>query len=275
MVADLKINNVISYYIKNFCYILLFAIVPAVFCGLFMRPFALFETLYQYPNLTIETFADLFLAVYSADWLYWVLSIVGILLLLIFISLFIGKVEAHFRTGKFDLSWHNVRGINYNLAGVTKTMLFVIVLNFVVNLLTLLLIYLMHFIFSINGVPTVAGTIVNWVIAVVALWLQARITTYFMFAGLDSIIMGSPYTVAMGNASHAIAKRGWDMFLAEIVPFVLAILLTVLGCWLDIVWLTNIVSILILFPYIVILGMVNFFDHYDIKRYDNRKYYLR
>jgi len=235
----------------------------------------MFETLYEYPTLTLNTFAEFFYAVYSYTWWQWLLLLGGLVLLFIFASMLIGKIEAHFRTGKFDLGWHNSRGLNYNLIEISKALILMLVASLIINLLTILLMFLTHFILSINGIMTTTGVVIIWIIGVINILLQARVSTYFMLAGLDSIIMGSPYTVALGNASLAIAKNFWDIFFAELVPFAFAVIITILGCFLGVTWLTNIISILVLFPYIAILGMVNIFDYYGITRYDNRKYYLR
>jgi len=271
----MRVGSVLDYYMKNFLYIMIFVLAPAIFIGIFLRPFSMIEMLCDYPSLELNTFGDLFCTVYSWGLLEVLAMVAGLILVLIFVSLLIGKVEGHFRTGKFDLNSHEWRGLNYNLASVTKTIVALGVACFVLNLLALLLMYLMHFLFTINTGAMVVSNILCWIIGLFNLLVQARLVILFLLAGLDSIVMGSPYTVALSNASHALAKDVKDTWVCTLLPFAIMLVLTVIGNLLGITILTNILSILVMMPWLIIYSMIRFFDHYNIPRYDNSKYYVR
>ena len=271
----MRIGSVLNYYVKNFLYIMIFVIAPAIFIGVFLEPFSMIEMLCKYPSLEISTFGDLFNKVYSIGWLEVLAMVAGVILVLICMSLLIGKIEGHFRTGKMELISHEWRGLNYNLAGVTKSTFFLLVICFVLNIVSMLLMYFMHFLFAINVGSVVASSILYWIIGLANLVLQARLVILFMMAGLDSIIMGSPYSVALSNASSALSKDVIDTWVCSLLPFLVMLVLTVIGTFLNITILTNILSIIVLMPWIVVYGMIRFFDHYNLTRYDNRKYYIR
>lgn len=271
----MRISSVLDYYIKNFLYIIIFVIAPAIFIGVFLKPFSMIEMLCRYPGLDINTFGDLFGTVYSWGWLEVLAMIAGVILILICLSLLIGKIEGHFRTGKMQLFTHEWRGLNYNLAGVTKSTILLGVVCFVLNVVALLLMYFMHFLFAINVGSIIVSSILCWIIGLANLVLQARLSTLFIMAGLDSIIMGSPYTVALSNASIALSKDIMDTWVCTLLPYVVILILTVIGVLLNVTILTNILSIIVIMPWMVVYGMIRFFDHYSITRYDIRKYYVR
>lgn len=271
----MRIGSVLNYYVKSFLYIMIFVIAPAVFIGVFLRPFSMIEMLFRYPVLEIGTFGDLFCAVYSWGWLEVLAMIAGVILILICMSLLIGKIEGHFRTGKMELFSHEWRGLNYNLAGVTKSTMSLMIVCFVLNVVAMLLMYFMHFLFAINIGSIVVSSILCWVIGLANLVLQARLLILFIMAGLDSIVMGSPYTVALSNASIALSKDVLDTWVCALIPFVVMIFLTVIGTLLNITILTNILSIMVMMPWAIVYCMIRFFDYYNLTRYDNRKYYVR
>lgn len=271
----MRVGSVLNYYVKNFLSIMIFAIAPAVFIGIFLRPFSMIEMLCRYPELELNTFGDLFGTVYSWGWLQVLVMLAGVILMLLCLSLLIGKIEGHFRTGKMELFSHEWRGLNYNLAGVTKSLISLMIICFVLNIVAMLLMYFMHFLFAINVGSIVVSSILCWIIGLANLVLQSRLVILFMLAGLDCIVMGSPYTVGISNASIALSKDILDTWVCSLLPFVVMILLTIVGTFLGITILTNILSMLVMIPWLVIYSMIRFFDYYNITRYDNRKYYVR
>ena len=269
----MELRKVLSYYFKNILYMLLFAVIPAVFLGLLVHPFSIVEMLYNYPQMTSFSFADFFGAVYGLGAWGVLWFVLGFVVVVAFVSFLLGKIEWHFRTGKFDLSNHNARGLNNNLGSISLVALLMLVLDFLLNVVALLLMFFVHFIAGADGGVTLVGIIINWVIGVAGVLVEGCFTALFMFAGIDMIINGSPFTVAMSDAFNNWSRHKWGSVLTAVFPFVVAILLTVLGLWLNVIWLTNIVAILLLMPFVCVSGMIDFFAYFDIPRYDNRKYY--
>ena len=269
----MELRNVLSYYFKNILYMLLFAIVPAVFIALLIHPFSIIEMLVNYPNMTDFTFGSFFTSIYSSGALGILWFILGFLIMIVCLSFLIGKIELHFRTGNFDLSSHNARGLNNNVGDISLVTLVMLVVDFVLNILAMLLMFFVHFIFGADGSVTVAGTIINWIIGISIILFEGVLTSVFMFASIDMIIMGSPFTVAMSNSFNCFSRKRFKSFLLAVFPFVIAVVLAVIGALLKVSWLFDIVSILFVMPYVCILGMMNLFEFYDMPRYDNRKYY--
>ena len=270
----MELRKVLSYYFKNILYMLLFAVAPALFLGFLVHPFSIIEMLYNYPNMTSFSFADFFVGVYSSGaWgILW--FVLGFVLVILCTCLLIGKIELHFRTGKFDLSNHSVRSINNNLSSVSLVALLLIVLNFLLNVIALLLMFFVHFVAGGDGGATVASITINWIIGITFVLAEGCFTVVFMFTAIDMAINGSPFTVALSDAFNNWSRHNCcGTILTAVFPFVVGIVLTVLGAWLGVTWLTNILSILFLLPYVCILGMIDFFTYFDIPRYDNRTYY--
>lgn len=251
---------------------MLFSLIPAVFFGLLLSPFKMVEFLYLYPTLTLDTFGEFFYAILPFDWLTILLTVVGVGLMAFFVSILFGKLESHFRLGKRSWGIKNT-GANNNFPGVLLNVFIFILGYFVLALLGTLLITLLNFIFSVATVAGVAEIILAYAIAVVLVSIIAYLALLLALVALDMMIMGSPFTVAISNASHAIHRHTWESFFVALVPFLLAAGLTIFGSWLGIIWLTNIVSMAIIIPYLCILAMTIFFKHYDLQRYDTRPYY--
>jgi len=255
---------------------LLFAIIPAVFIGILIQPFGLIEMLYHYPSMASFTFGDFFVNVYSRGALGILWFALGFILLVIFISFLVGKIEYHFRTGRFDISSHNARGLNNNFGDLAIMAGIMLLVDFLLNLLGILLICLVHVIFCGGGAVVTAAVVINWVVGVSVILTQGLFTCMCMFAAIDMIIMGSPLTVAMSNVFNSYSRHKWSSLIVAMFPFAVGIVFTVLGLltgavW--VVWIANIISMLFVIPYVCILGMVDFFDYYNMPRYDNRQYY--
>ena len=269
----MMLRNVLSYYFKNILYLLLFAVVPAVFLGLLIHPFSLIEMLFDYPNLQSYGFGAFFQSVYGLGAIGILWYVLGFLILIVCISFLLGKIELHFRTGNFDLSSHNVRSLNNNFGGVALVGFVLFLADFLLNIIAMLLMFFVHFIISADGSVTVASTILNWIIGIVVVLAEGFLTSVFVFAAIDKIIMGSPFSVALSNSFANFSRKRFQKMLVAMFPFAVGIVLTVLGALLHVVWLSNILSLLFIIPYVCVFGMTSFFEFYDMPRYDNRKYY--
>ncbi len=265
------VKDVLGYYFKNFLFILVFAIVPAVAMGLLLQPFALFEFLYNYPSYKLLTFGDMFYAVYGLNWLDILWILIGLVLIVISISLLLGFIENHYKTG--NATFKMEFSLNSNILSVFKTTILLAIIIFVINVVIMLLMYFVHFLTAVNGVATVWGSVINYILAILGLYPIARIFSVFAFSTVEMLINGSPLLVAMSNASLAIAKNSWHVFFMELILFLIPFALVILTNLLGVAWLGNILGLIYVLPAICVFGMSMFFDFYGIKRYDNHKYY--
>jgi len=249
---------------------MLFSIIPAVFVGLLLKPFQFVEFVFDYPSLTLGGFADFFNGIIPFDWLTILLSVLGLILTASILSMLLGKMEKHFRIGKNSFSLRDT-GFNNNFASVLLATFCIAVCYFIIALLGAVLIMLFNFIFASSAM--VLSVMLSYVVVFLAYFLLSAVTLHFGVVASDMMIMGSTFATAMSNTSQAIHKNTFQNWLVGFIPFALAILLTLLGSWLGVVWLTNILSMLIILPYYSVFVMIVLFDHYGLTRYDTRSYY--
>ncbi|MBQ7977226.1 MAG: hypothetical protein IJ301_01315 [Clostridia bacterium] len=267
------LKEVLNYYGKNFIYIAVFCLIPAIFCGFLLKPFAMFEFIAKYPELTINTFGDLFGAVYGLNWLDILWILMGFVTIVIAISLLLGFIESHFKTGK--VSWSNSFSLNSNALSVAKITIILAIICFVVNLLVMLLVFLVHAIFNNGGIAGIPAIVINYILIFGCMVIIARALTMFILTGIEMLINGSPLRVSFSDATRAIARDGWKIFAVEATLFILMFLLIVLLTLAGLSWLGNIIGLMIFLPVECILGMIVFFDYNGIKRYDKRRLFVK
>ena len=115
---------------KNILYVLLFAVVPTIFIGALLRPFALFEFICNYPSMVVTGFGSIFNSLFSFTFLDVFLFILGIFIVSIFVSMMIGQLENHMRSGKINLK-SSITFLNNNFLVVFVNLLILIILLFV------------------------------------------------------------------------------------------------------------------------------------------------
>ncbi len=267
------VKEVTEYCFKNFWFVMLFAIGPIVFVGLLLHPFQFVEFLFNYPLMasSVEGFANFFYAIVPFDWLTILMSVVAIVLCAVLLCMLLGRVERHFRTGKKSYEF-NKSDFNNNFLSVLFAIFFLFLAIFVVEIIATCLIVFFDFIFAKHGL-IVLSSICVCVVGILSFALIALLVLLFGVAATDKMIMGSPFVSAMGTAFNALKKNTFKIFVATLLPFILAIGLSLLGIWLNVVWLSNILSLFVMIPYICVLVMIVFFEYYDLVRYDTRPYY--
>lgn len=267
------LKEVLNYYLKNFLYIIVFCIIPVVFISLLLKPFSLFEFVVQYPNYTITNFSDFYLAVYGINWIDILWIVLSFIILVIAISLLLGFIESHFKTGK--VSWINTFSLNSNVLSVFKIILILSIFAYAVNIIMMLLMFLVHFLCAVDGVGNVFSCIFNYVILFFGMFVIVRSFTMFTLTGIGMMINGSPMNVSFSDATHAVSRNAWKIFAVEVALFLIVFAIVVIFTILDLTWLGNILGLMLFLPIECILGMVVFFDYNDIKRYDKRRLFVK
>lgn len=265
------IKDVLNYYLKNFIYILVITIIPAVILGLIANPFALAEFLANYPSYKITTFGDLFFAVYNLGWIDVLWIVLSLIILVVYLSIMLGFIESHFRTGNPSLV--NSLKINLNALSVIKTAIVLAIYTFVVNFVLLLLIYLLHILTAVDGYGASFVMFFNYVIAIFGLYPIARGFSLVSFANIEMLINGSPFRVAMSNAFLAVGQNVMSVFVVEVIIFLTTFMIATICSLIGVAWLGSILGLLIILPLMCVSAMNMFFKYYGLKRYDNRKYY--
>ena len=267
------LKEVLSYYGKNFLYIAVFMIIPAVFIGLLLRPFALFEFLAAYPSLTLNGFDEFYLAVYGLEWLDILWIFLGFVLLVVAVSLLLGFIESHFKTGK--VSFKNTFGLNSNILNVCKITLLLAIISYVINLVLILLMFLMHVICGTSIAGVVVATVLDYIFVLLGTFLITRIFTMFIITGCEMLINGTPMNVSFSDTTHAIQRGALSIFATEVFVIAVTFALSIVFSLINISWLGNILGLLVFIPLECILGMIVFFDHNGIRRYDKRRFSVK
>ncbi len=266
------VKSTFLYYFKNIIPMLIFALIPAIYIGVLLNPFQSINFLWNYNTLEINGFADFFNAVFAIDWLTLLFFIVGIFVCTAFVSLILGKIESHFRTGKFSYSLKTTE-LNNNFLSVLLISALIFISYFLLMLVGVLLMLLAHFIVVINEISWVVGlvacAIITFLVYLAFVWVLAILSV----TCVDMAIMGSPFSVALSNASTALHKKSFKNFLGILIPILVGVVFAILGCLLKLEFLFNTISLLFIIPYVCIFAVTKIFEHYDITRYDTRPYY--
>lgn len=267
-----NIKSTISYYFKNWLGIFVFMILPALYIGLLLKPFGLIEFLWAYPTLDITSFSDFFSHIFNFGWTQTVLWIIGLFLLTICVSLVYGKIESHFRVGKFSYAL-NGGVLNSNAVSVFWCILLMFVCFFTITLLCICLMLLFHFIFVTNLHNVVLSTIFIWLIGLINIFAFSNACFILALACVDMMIMGSPFSGALSSSVQSVHQSFGKSVLVFLIPIFVSIVLTILGSLLNITLLTNCICVLFVVPYVCIYSMIVVFKKNDMARYDNRQYY--
>jgi len=263
------VKNVLGYYFRNFLYLVSFAVLPAIFVGLLLKPFGMFEFAFEYHNLTLQNFGDFFVNIFFGDWWSLLYLAIGLILIIICTSLMLGFIESHFRMGR--PAWVNSFSLNNNVLGVAKSTIALFFILFVVEIVLTLLMLFVHFLSGGNAVSIVF----NYLLCIGLCVLLARCFNLFGYATIDMLINSAPLLVGMSNASRAVSTKGNKIWLIETIGFLICFAIMQLFTAINLAMIGNIISVLLIMPLICVNSMTLFFDWNDLPRKDNLKYYER
>ena len=265
------IKNSFVYLYKNFLYIFLFSLLPALFSGLLLKPFKMIEFVNSYPKNTVKNFGDIFYAIFDISWLNCLLYVFAIIILAIFVSVIFGVMENHFRSGKRN--YKSIKGyINNNILTVLLNFFVLAVAIFIVTFLATTIIYLFHILFSgLNCSPN--GLCIALSIIIVYFCANLSLSLLLLLNIPNMIITGYTFKNSIGGTFNFIGKNFVWLLLGLLVPFVVTIPLVSLATGSGWLLLVNVVCVLFSIMYYSSFIMVSYFDLNNLNRYDNRKYY--
>lgn len=267
-----NIKSTISYYFKNWFAVAVFMLLPVILFGLLLKPFGLIEFLYAYPTLSLAGFSDFFTQIFGFGWIQTVLFLVVLLVLTVCASLLYGKIESHFRVGKFNFELGS-GALNSNALSVFWCILLMFVCYFTITILCTCLMLLVNFIVAVKIGNVVLSTIIVWIIGLANIFLVLNAVFILAIACVDMMIMGSPFGVALSNAVQLVHQNYGESSVAFLVPMAVFVVLTILGSLIGITLLTNCLALLFFLPYVCIYSLIVVFKRNDMARYDNRQYY--
>lgn len=261
-----------KYLFKNFLYIFLLAVIPAVFLGTLTSPFKIFEFMTNYKDITVNDFGSIFSGLFDVKFLPIFFGLIGLVILAIFVSLAIGQMENHMRSGKINYK-SMFQYVNNNILVVLVNIFITLIIWFMLQFLLSAILFLLHLIISgLGNTPNVANIILAVLLCALKFVLFIQVVSIMLINIPNMLISGYPIKQAISNSIKLLNKNNFQFLLAMFLPFVIIIPLACLlkGGW---CYLTDILGVLIIFLHYTTLCMTSYFELSGTPRYDNRKYY--
>lgn len=261
-----------SYLRKNFLYLLIYAIIPTIFIGVILHPFALFEFLVKYPSLVVENLGSILNTMFNFNVWHIMLTLLGVMILCVFTSMVFGQIENHMRSGKIKLK-SSINYLNNNLIVTSVNVVILFIILFLMEFVYCSFLCLIHIIISgLNSSPNIPTIILAIVLASVIFVLFLQIASMFMLNIPNMTINGYPAKQALSNSIKLLDKKNFKFLISLLVPFVIIIPMV---CLLkgNLVIIANCVGTMLLFMYVPCLVYTSYFELSNTPRYDNRKYY--
>lgn len=270
----MKLFNLgIKYCFKNFGYISLLWLLPSVFVGLFCGPYKIIEFMNAYPTANIETFGDIFAILMPFSWLKLLLAILAIALVAVFLSMVVGGMESHMRSGKFSFK-NMFTFVNNDILVVLINIVLLAVIYAVLTFLFGCLAFLFHLMFSgLANVPTILNSIITIILASGFVALYAFITNIFLVNIPNMITNGYSLKEGISSTMQLIGKKGFKLWFSFMLPYVIIVPFVSLLSSTGFVWIANIVCTYLQYMIYSSITMTSFFELSNTPRYDNRKYY--
>ncbi|HEY8424231.1 MAG TPA: hypothetical protein VIL23_05710 [Clostridia bacterium] len=261
--------------LKTFPYFCLVALIPSCILGIFHTPLSNILFLYENNHTPIKSMPVGFLQVLSDMFGYfdnkWFL-ITQFGLSLIFVSLIIGLMERHLRSGRFGYR-HPLRRINESFLGVLPIFITLLIIQILFSLISSGAVVLAHYIFSDFGkAPNALSWSITIVIIIALQLLIIEIYSIMLLIPPVYMITGYPYTSSISYATQLRHKESFKLFFACLWPFLVVFVLGLVGRLIKILIIPfNILSYLYLYLYFCSLSMTAYYELTGTERMDYRR----
>ena len=262
-----------GYLFKSGWYIWLLWLLPSIFVGFCCLPFNLIKFINIYPSITISHFGDMFWALSPVTWLNFLFAVLGIVLVSIVLSMTIGQMESHMRSGKLNFK-EIFSYVNNNILVVLVNVILMFVISFVMTFLLGAVLFLFHIMFSgLSNTPTVLNIVFAVILSAGTLVLFMFAMAIFCFNIPNMITNGYSLKEGISSSVSVIGGNAFKLALAFLLPFVIVIPFFSLLAKTNVLWIANLISALLVMSYYSVLTMTSYFEISNTSRYDNRKYY--
>lgn len=261
-----------QYLYKNFWYLALATLVPAVVMGLLTEPCTMIQLFANFDQTKFVSFGDVFFAISEVNWKSVVVGIFAVPIFSIFFSIVCGLESKHMRWG--ILSGQGLlKRVNNNFVPVFKLILvFIVMMELYAVICTL---------FTFLWVKAIKK-------AVVALTLTIIFNVIFFIVLLSSMVLlsltlpimsitGVNMRKAMARSTALLKGKFFKMLLAVVlpmlIPYAIMATLAAFGFW----WrkIINIFLFVYIFSYLITLMYTTYLDIEDIDREDLKNKYLK
>ncbi len=265
-----------KYMVKNILFLFLIALIPSIFMGSVLSPFKFLEFINGYTQITVTGFSSIFYSIVDISWLKILFYVLAYALISVAVSIILGQIENHFRSGKKNFS--NVKNyINNNILTVFFALLLLSLIGLLVSLISSTIIYLFHIV--INGLNTTPNTI-TVIIAIVVFVLYfcvMSIVSTILYLNIPNMLNnGYNFKQSISSTINYVGKNFLNVMLAYLLPYAIIILLVSIFNFSNIaLHIINIICVLISIMYYSSFVMTTYFDLCGMQRYDERKYYIK
>ncbi|PKK95977.1 MAG: hypothetical protein CVV59_00895 [Tenericutes bacterium HGW-Tenericutes-4] len=269
------IKLTMSYMGKNFLYLFLMALIPAIFWGSTLSPFQPIEFINTYSTIPVVAFGSIFNAFFQFGWLQLLLSLVTLVLLAIFISAILGQIEQHFRSGKLNVNAIKDH-VNNHILIVVANLVALFVIGFMLLFATSAILFLLHLLISgINASPTVFNVVVANVLLSIMFILYSVIASIIFVNTANMMSDGSEFRYSFSNSIKLTQKNNFKLSVGIIAPYLLITVLISLFVYSELLVVINIIGVLFLIMYYTSFAMTSYYELSKLDRYDKRKKYYR
>ena len=200
------IKLTLNYMTKNFLYLLLMSLIPAIFFGIVLSPFKAVEFINIYSATPVLNFGTIFNSLVDFGFLQLLLTLISIVLIAIFASAILGQIEQHFRSGKRNLEAIKEH-VNNNILLVIANLLAIYVVVFLLMFVASAILFLTHLLMSgINASPTVFNVIVSNIILSIILIICSLISGVILVNTANMMTEGSQFRYSF-SSSIAYTKK--------------------------------------------------------------------
>ena len=235
-----------GYTFKHGWYLCIMWLLPAIFLGLCCEPFQIIKFLNVYSDNAISNFADIFKILMPISWKTVIFGILAIVLVSVCLSMAVGQIESHMRSGKLNfkevLSYVN-ENILVTLANILVAALIYIILTFLLGAI----LFLFHLMLSgLSNAPTVLNMIFASIFCAIFLILFLFAISLLMVNIPNMIANGYSFKEGISSSVQLIGKNAFKIVFAYLVPFVVVIPFVSLLCKTNVAWIANILCSLII-----------------------------
>lgn len=262
-----------GYFFKNSWWLFLVWLLPSIFIGFCAGPFQIIQFINKYPTTTISEFKDIFALIMPFSWQNIIFVILGISLVSIFLSMAIGEIENHMRSGKKNFKVM----FSYVNNDVLVSFINILIIEIVYIAFTFLLgsvLFLLHLLMSgLASVPTLLNSIFAITLCVAVLVIFVSIEATFLINIPNMISNGYSLKEGISSTSQLMGKSTFKIILSYLAPYLFIIPIISLFAQTNVAWIGNILCFMLMCSYYSSLTMTAYFELSNTNRYDNRKYY--
>lgn len=254
---------------KNFWKLALLSVIPSILLSLvstFSSTIKLFINFFTVTEFDFKNIHDWVSDLNTNAWTYY-LEMIGILLLLsILLSIFIGTMQRHMRTGKFQIT-NILKRINENFMPSFLSLGCVYLLIFIYGILVSLVTSLWY---TWTG-DNIATFVLSLIFMIVAFIVMVFIISLFSMTAPNIVCTGQKIRDSVSLSIRTVGPKTLDVALSFIIPLVPLFGLQIGISYANILWLQRIADTFMMIAiccYYPTLIFVTYYDLFDRDRED-------